>query len=144
MEWITSLLSSDVFRGSALGVAVVLASASLTLQLLKNKPIQAKLDDDARSALDAATQAELRRQAERLDAAEKRHSQCEEDMRKLWQDYSAAQRTYIDKMRTHEEEIGGLRRQILQLQESQLRQMVAPETAAATAGLKLSRTRRKP
>lgn len=110
LDQIGQILSSDAFRGGALLATALSGVIAVILLLLKQRPLWAKLEDEARIALDASTHAELKRLAERLDQADKRSKECE-DERLL--DHK--------RIRALEEEIAGLRRQLVQFQESQVR-----------------------
>lgn len=110
MEWFAQLVSSDVFRGSALLAAVVTGITAVTLQILKRGPVLAKIDDQARKALDESTQAELKRLGDRLasaearvDSAEQRHANCEDQLDAIRKEY-----------RTMQDDMNGLRRQLVQ------------------------------
>lgn len=110
MEWLGQILASDVLRGGALLVAVVTGIAAITMQFLRNQPVLVKLEDEARKALDDSMLAELRRLAERVSDAEHRHSECESLLQTLRADF-----------RTIEETMAGLRRQLVQYQETTVR-----------------------
>lgn len=110
IEQIGAILASNVFRGGALFTAVVTGIVAVAVQLIRNRPLLERLEDDARVALDASTQAELKRLAERLDQADQRNRECEEERRL---DHA--------RIRALEEEVSGLRRQLVQFQESQVR-----------------------
>lgn len=127
MEWVAHLLGSDVFRGGALLAAVVTGITAITLQLLKRGPVLAKLDDEARKALDDSTQAELKRLGERLanaeqrvDGAEHRHAQCEEAL-----DHQRQQ------VRQLQDDMTGLRRQLAQYEMTTVTMLRNRETAPA-------------
>lgn len=124
MEWLGHLLASDTFRGGALLAAVVTGITAITLQLLKRGPILAKLDDVARVALDASTQAELKRLGERLataerrvDDAERRHSDCEKQL--------DLQRAAVREL---QDNMAGLRRQLTQYEQTTVTMLRNRET----------------
>lgn len=123
MDWLADVLSSEVFRGGALLAAVVTGITAITLQLLRRGPILAKLDDDARKALDDSTQAELKRLGERVDDAERRHAKCEETLDAL-----------RNRFRTVEDNMTGLRNQILQYEQTTVRMLRNREEAPAPKG----------
>ena len=114
MEWLGHLLASDTFRGGALLAAVVTGITA----------ILAKLDDVARVALDASTQAELKRLGERLataerrvDDAERRHSDCEKQL--------DLQRAAVREL---QDNMAGLRRQLTQYEQTTVTMLRNRET----------------
>lgn len=110
MEWLGQILASDVLRGGALLVAVVTGIAAITMQFLRNQPVLVKLEDEARKALDDSMLSELKRLAERVSDAEHRHAECESLLQTLRADF-----------RTIEDAMAGLRRQLVQYQETTVR-----------------------
>jgi septal ring factor EnvC (AmiA/AmiB activator) len=113
LDFIARVLGSEVFRGGALFIAVISGTTAVILQFVRNRPTMAKIEDDARAALDASTHAELKRLAERLDQADARNKECERE-----------QKQSRERIRELEDEIAGLRRQLLHLQETNLRVMI--------------------
>lgn len=118
MEWLGQLLASDVFRGGTLLVAVVTGVTAVTLQILKSGPVLAKLEDEARKALDESTQTELRRLAEQVVLQARLHAECETELDKM--------RKTVRKV---EDDMEGLRRQLVQYEQttvSMLRNQAGP------------------
>jgi predicted nucleic acid-binding Zn-ribbon protein len=118
IEWAGQLLASEAFRGATLLVAVVSGITAITLQILKRGPAIAEIDDKARKALDDSTQVELKRLAERVDDAERRHANCEEQL-----DHQRAA------VRELQDDMTGLRRQLIQYEQTTVTMLRNRETA---------------
>lgn len=113
-EWFSALIQSQVVQSASLITLTIAAVTAITLQILRNGPATAKLENDTREALDTSVQRELTRLADRIDAAEKRHLECEER-------YVELQQSSADTLRKLENEIAGLRSQLVQYQRTSIR-----------------------
>lgn len=117
MDWIGGILASDAFRGGALLTTALSGLTAIVLLIIKNRPLMVKQAGDERIALDASIQVEFKRLAERIDLTEARADRADARAEQC----EKREQVSRERIRNLEDEVAGLRKQLIQFQESSIR-----------------------
>lgn len=116
LEWLGS--PTELLKGASFLTVAILATTTIVIQMLRNQPVNAKAENEARKSLDKAVQVELRRLSDRVDHSEQKHLECEERNLEL-------QREHIETVKRFEDQLAGMRRQLIQYQQTVIERGVA-------------------